>query len=457
MLRPLLSFALALGACVAAPPSAAQPQARRAETAVASADRPKNVVLLIGDGFGPAYATMARVAAGRPLALDAILAGTVSTAATSSEVTDSAAGATAFSCGIKTYNGAIGVDATGAPCLTVLEAAEAAGLATGLVTTTRLTHATPAAFAAHVAGRDEEAEIAVQLLAAGVDVLFGGGLRFFTPEAAYGSRSDGRDLTREALERGYAVATDRAGWDGLQTTPALALLAPDHLAYELDRDETDEPSLAELTRRALDLLSAADDGRERGFFLMLEGGRIDHAGHANDPAAALGDVLAFDAAVAEVLDFARRDTQTLVIATADHETGGLALGRDGVYAWLPAALRAARQSAERMAARVAADEDVASVLRTGAAVDSLAEAEQAAFDAALGSGLPLGRVFAEVVSRRAGVGWTSGGHTAVDVNLYSFGPGAERFRTQMPNDALGRALFEALGLEGGAWEAARGQ
>jgi alkaline phosphatase len=329
----------------------------------------------------------------------------------------------------------------------VLEAAEARGLATGLVTTTRITHATPASFAAHVAGRDEESAIAAQMIGGGVDVLFGGGLRFFQPEAAGGSRTDGRELTREAAARGYAVATDRAGWDGLGSTPALALLAPDHLAYELDRDETDEPSLAEMTRRALDLLAASDGGRAQGFFLMVEGGKIDHAGHGNDAAAALHDVLAYDEAVAAALAWARVDGQTLVVGVSDHETGGLSLGSDGVYDWRPEVLLAATQSTERMAARVAADEDVPSVLRTGAGLDSLTADELAFFDRAGQAGQPLSVRFAEIVARRAHVGWTTGGHTAVDINLYSFGPGAEAFRAQLANDAVGRALFEALGLE----------
>src|SRR5690606_19652623 len=203
--------------------------------------RPKNVVLMIADGFGPAAATLARVAGGAPLALDALLGGSVSTKSTDSEVTDSAAGATAYACGLKTYNGAIAVDAEGRPCRTLLEVAEARGLATGLVATSRVTHATPASFGAHVLDRGEEASIAAQLVGSGVDVLFGGGRAFLVPAPA-GRREDGRVLLAELGALGYAVATDRAGYDGLTAAPA-ALLAPSHLAYEIDRDETDEPSL----------------------------------------------------------------------------------------------------------------------------------------------------------------------------------------------------------------------
>jgi alkaline phosphatase len=405
-------------------------------------ERPKNLILMIADGFGPASATLAREVADRPLALDAILGGSVGTEATDSEVTDSASGATAFACGIKTYNGAIGVDTAGRPCRTLLEAAEARGMATGLVATSRITHATPASFAAHVPSRDLEAEIAAQMTASGADVLFGGGLGFFLPTPA-GRREDGRDLLVELTDRGYFVAADREGYDGLSLTPAAAFLADDQMAYELDRDETDEPSLAEMTRKALDLLSQSEEGRDEGFFLMVEGSRIDHAGHGNDPAAHYHDVLAYDAAVAAALDFARRDGRTLVVSVADHETGGLTLGRDGVYAWDPAPLRAVTASAERMAARIAAGEDTLAVAREGLGVDSLT-AEEAAELRRAGE---LARLaLAGIASRRAGVGWTTLGHTGVDVLLYRYGPGSGWLTGHLENDAVGRVLFELLGF-----------
>ena len=220
----------------------------------AAQERPRNVVLFIGDGFGPAFATMARQATGRPLALDGILAGSIGTASSTSEVTDSAAGATAYACALRTFDSAIAMDDARQPCRTILEAAEARGMATGLVATSRITHATPASFAAHVPDRDMEAEIAARMVKLGIEVLFGGGARFFTPEAIGGSRTDPHDLIEQARRAGVHVATSRAEYDALAAVPALALLADDHLAYELDRDETDEPSLAEMTRKALDLL-----------------------------------------------------------------------------------------------------------------------------------------------------------------------------------------------------------
>ena len=395
---------------------------------------------------------MARAAKGSPLALDAAQTGSVETSASDSRVTDSAASATAYASGIKTYNGAIGMDAEQRPVPTLLEAAERAGLATGLVATSRLTHATPAAFAAHAATRAAEAEIAAQMLGQDIEVLLGGGTRFFQAEG--GSRTDGRNLLDEARAAGVRVATDRAGYDALAEAPAdqplLAVLAPDHLAYELDRKATDQPSLDEMTALALERLQHNEDG----FFLMVEGSRIDHAGHGNDAAGVLHDALAFDRAAAVALAFAREHPGTLVVATADHETGGLTLGRDGVYDWKPEVLLAQTATMETLAPQVAAGTDAEQVLKSAGALatdDSLRADERAALaDVMEGTslyGMRLGNVLGRVVAERARVGWTTSGHTAVDVPLFAFGAGADAFQGNLPNDELGRRLAAALGLD----------
>ncbi|MEO1727008.1 MAG: alkaline phosphatase, partial [Bacteroidota bacterium] len=188
---------------------------------------PRNLIVLIPDGFGPTSQTMAREylheIEGRELVLDRILSGAVRTYASDSRVTDSAASATAYASGVKTYNGAIGLDATRAPVATILEAAEARGMATGLVATSRITHATPAAFAAHVPQRGMELDIAAQMLDQGIEVILGGGRPFFLPTDTNtdyaGRRDDGRDLVEEARERGYAVALDRAGFNAFSAIP----------------------------------------------------------------------------------------------------------------------------------------------------------------------------------------------------------------------------------------------
>ena len=407
-------------------------------------DGPRNVILMIADGFGPASATLGAGAKGAPLAFDSLLVGGVETSATDSRVTDSAASATAYACGIKTYNGAIGMTTDQRPCRTVLEAADARGMATGLVATSRITHATPASFVAHVPQRAQEAEIAEQMVASGLDVLFGGGRTYFT-----GSADGDRPLTDDLEAGGWSVALDGAAFDGLEAAPAAALLADGHLAYEVDRGETDQPSLAAMTARALDLLAGSPQGRANGFFVMVEGSRIDHAGHGNDPVGHLGDILAYDRAVEVALEWAARDGNTLVVSTADHETGGMTLGRDGLYAWDPAPVMAATASYEAIGTALAAGADPVETVRVGLGLDALEDGAAEALRRAVTArdrGLVV-EVLNALVSEPAGIGWTTGGHTAVDVGLYAFGPGADLFLGRMVNADVGRALFAALGLE----------
>lgn len=395
---------------------------------------------MIADGFGPASVTMGRMARGSALAFDSVLVGTSETSATDSRVTDSAAGATALSCGIKTYNGAIGVDAQGVPCRTVLEAAEARGMATGVVATSRVTHATPAAYAAHVPQRAQEAEIASQMITVGMEVMFGGGRRFFD------ARDDDRNLVTELRAAGANVALDRSGFDGLGATPAVALLAANHLDYEIDRDAAEQPSLAEMTRKALALLAQDENARRNGFFLMIEGSRIDHAAHGNDAAGHLGDILAYDDAVKEALAFAASSGNTLVVSTADHETGGMTLGRDGVYAWDPAPLLAATMSTERLGSVLDGGADPLQTIRSAVGGEPLSDEEVAKVASAGGERAALVLAYRSISDQRSRIGWTTGGHTAVDVNLYAFGPGSHLFVGAMSNDTVGRAVFAALGL-----------
>ncbi|MEM6782685.1 MAG: alkaline phosphatase [Bacteroidota bacterium] len=428
---------------------------------------PRNLIVLIPDGFGPTSQTMAREylqeVEGRALVLDRILSGAVRTYASDSRVTDSAASATAYASGVKTYNGAVGLDSTRALVGTILEAAELRGMATGLVATSRITHATPAAFAAHVPQRGMEAEIAAQMMDQGIEVILGGGRPLFLPsdnDTGYaGRRDDGRDLLAEARERGYAVALDRAGFDAFSAEPVgsddtappvLGLFDDSHLAYEIDRDPESQPSLAEMTAFALAHLSTDPDG----FFLMVEGSRIDHAGHGNDPVGHLHDIIAFDDAVAEALAFAEQDGTTLIVVMADHETGGLSLGRNingrGIYDWRPDVLARASRSVEGMLELMDEGSAPDSLVEAYGGVDDLTDDERTALHEAVGvvrGPRTLFNVMATLISERALIGWTTSGHTAVAVNLHSYGPHAERFVGVMDNDAIGRTLADVMGFD----------
>ena len=307
------------------------------------------MIFMVSDGMGPTSLSLTRTfrqtESGLPiedvLVMDQHLIGSSRTRSTSSLITDSAAGATAFSCGMKSYNGAISVLPDHSPCGTVLEAAKKAGYMTGLVVTTRITDATPACFAAHVNQRSEEDRIAEQMvgdypLGRVVDLMLGGGRCHFLPNTTQGScRADDKDVTKLAEDKGFSYVDDRKSFDGLNLgsavkLPLLGLFAPTDIPYEVDRRQLNDvfPSLDEMAQTALRALSDATKDNDKGFFLMIEGSRIDHAGHGNDPVAQVHEVLAYDKAFASVLDFLDKDsTQGVLVGTSDHETGGLATAR----------------------------------------------------------------------------------------------------------------------------------
>ena len=409
-------------------------------------ERPRNIIMMIADGAGPASFTMARdylrsQRGEQELPLDSVLVGSVRTYSTDHYVTDSAAGATAYSAGVKTYNGAIAVNVEKEPVATLLEAAEESGMATGLVATSRITHATPASYAAHVPDRWQENEIASQMMEQGIDVIFGGGRRHFLPASAGGRREDGRNLIADAQASGYEVLKSKQALGAALETPVLGLFSPSHMSYEIDRVE--EPSLTAMTKTALDLLSEEPEG----FFLMVEGSRIDHAGHGNDPAAHLHDVLSYLDAVQAALRFARREGETLVVSVSDHETGGLSLGRDGVYDWRPDTLARVGASLEVMVDQVISGEAAPEqVLREHAGIERLTDAEQKRIEEAGRKAGQLKPVLSDLTSRRSLLGWTTTGHTGVDVNLYAWGPGAARFRGHHDNTYVGRMLADLMNV-----------
>jgi alkaline phosphatase len=273
------------------------------------------------------------------LILDQNFIGSSRTRSSSSLVTDSAAGATAFSCGKKSYNGAISILPDHTPCGTVLEAAKRAGYMTGLVVTTSITDATPACFASHANIRSEEDLIAQQEIGYSsplgrvLDLMLGGGRCHFLPNTTKGScRGDDFDVTKVAQEQfGWTYIDNRQEFDNFQhgaaKLPLMGLFADYNFPFEIDRRNMNNvyPSLDEMTRVALKSLEAATEGSDKGFFLMIEGSRIDHAGHGNDPAAQVHEVLAYDKTVASVLEFLdRSEVEGTFVSTSDHETGGLA-------------------------------------------------------------------------------------------------------------------------------------
>ena len=279
----------------------------------------KNIIFCIGDGMGLGQVFFTRI---HDVGVDGKLnmeqmpvTGIIRTHSANALVTDSAAAATAMSSGIKTNNGMLGMNAEKNEYQTILQAAKEQGLMTGLVATSAITHATPAAFASHVESRGMQNQIAEQLLANKVNVLLGGGRAFFLPKTNPNSkRTDEKDLLLEAEKSGYTY---------IETAEELALAKGEYLLglFQVDAltTKSPEPTLAELTDKAIEILSVD----KQGFFLMVEGSQIDWACHANDIEKNIRQTRLFDEAVKQAIDFAIEDKHTLVLVTADHETGGL--------------------------------------------------------------------------------------------------------------------------------------
>lgn len=436
----------------------------------------RSVVFMVSDGMGPASLALTRsyqqhvkgLPWNKQLVLDQHLIGTSRTRSSSSLVTDSAAGATAFSCGKKSYNGAISVLPDGSPCGTVLEAAKLAGYMTGLVVTTRITDATPACFSAHVNLRSEDDRIAEQQigdypLGRMVDLMLGGGRCHFLSNSTEGScRSDGRDLVTEAQEKyGFSYIDSRKQFDGLDKgnsikLPLLGLFAPTDIPFDIDRNNKDYPSLDEMAEAALNALEAATKDSDKGFFLMVEGSRIDHAGHFNDPAAQVHEVLAYDKTFARISKWVEKHNAVLV-STSDHETGGLALARQlhetyPEYLWYPQVLGNSSHSTEHLSSLYQKFEGSKkeerefirkTLLKDGLGIEDASDDEIEKLIAHKDwSVWPL----SDMISRRAQIGWSTHGHSGVDVNIYGT-KGSERLHGNHENTEVGEFLAAYLDLD----------
>jgi alkaline phosphatase len=270
---------------------------------------PHNIIFFVGDGMGPAHVTLLRSQRGDQFNIGRMrLAALHSTASSDHAVTDSAAAATAFSCGVKTKSGALGVDAAGARQTTVLETAETLGMATGVVTTTAFFDATPAAFLAHVKQRTERPEIVAQMLHSGAEVIAGAGLEVFGKELPA--------IDTLAKEAGYSLVRSKSELAADKGPKTLVVLP----TQPRDLDQPDLP-LPDLTRWAIDRLKGDPDG----FFLVVEHEGSDSSSHQNNSNDVAASLASLDKAVGIALDFAAADGRTLVIVTGDHETGGLRL------------------------------------------------------------------------------------------------------------------------------------
>lgn len=279
----------------------------------------KNVILMIGDGMGLTQISAGLYSNNNKLNLEQFTdIGLHKSYASNNLITDSAAGATAFASGEKTYNGAIGVDPDTNRLITILEEAEALGMPTGLVATSTIVHATPASFISHVKSRQMYEEIAAQFLDTEVDYFVGGGKKYFDRR-----ENDDRNILKELEDKGYQVSHFiEKDFNKIQINPnknfAYLTSDSDPLKVSQGRDYLEEAST-----RGVDFLDQRS--QEKGFFMMIEGSQIDWGGHANDSDYIISEMIEFDRTIGAILDFAKKDGETLIIVTADHETGGYAI------------------------------------------------------------------------------------------------------------------------------------
>lgn len=470
--------------------------------------RAKNVILFIGDGLGAGQMALgiryARMVEGRELNMEQLMkdgnTGYALASAYRSQVTDSAAAASQLATGVKARNETLSVSPSGYRTETILEWAEGRGLATGLVTNMRLSHATPAAFAAHAISRYEPEHVILDqvLFEHDVDVLLGGGARALVPGGRRVSeflpdvpaeldgdsrRLDDLDRISEAKEKGYTIVSDRhaLAQASRNAKKLLGLFAASHVPYVVDTRTMgldSVPSLKDSTLAALEVLARSD----AGFFLMVEGGRIDYGGHDNDAGAMLNEILDFDAALGAGMAFQRVHPETLVIVTADHGTGGFTFtygDMDGQpeSQVLPSGLsyhpdhrypgrrhlellRNQSASFEYMLTKAAgsAEQLIETVREHTSLSMTMEEAREALVrdsegnawvedfrhfygDVESNPACLLGRALA----RHTFVVWSTGGHTTEPVLTFGRGPGAEGLRGIYENTHVHDVMKDALG------------
>ncbi|MDG5767641.1 alkaline phosphatase [Balneolales bacterium ANBcel1] len=333
---------------------------------------PKNIILLIGDGMSYPQVAAAWYEFGGLNMTGMPYTGSAFTHSLNNRVTDSAAAGTALSTGYKTNSGMVAQLPDGTPLETIAQYASSLGKSTAIMASVRVTHATPAVFGVHHPDRGEEFDIAEKFVDSGIDMLLGAGWNYFLPEGEGGEREDGRNLIAEMEEKGYVYIDDEENIDQIAGNDrVIAFLRGANLQRYPQRGD----QMNRLTVAALEQLSQNPEG----FFIMIEGAMIDWGGHANDAEYVLQETKDFDNVVGDALEFAKNDGNTLVIVTADHETGGMTLN----------------------------------------------------------SGSEGGHEY----------GWTTGGHTALPVPVYTYGPSAEKFTGTYHITDVARKMFSLWGKE----------
>lgn len=408
--------------------------------------KPKNIIMVIADGMGPAFVSAYRFYNDNPdtahietTIFDDILVGSARTYPhpQSGLITDSAASATALAAGVKSYNMAIGVDVNKQPVETVLHRAHKLGKNTGIAVTSHIAHATPASYLVANESRHNYPAIADSMYDDRIngehlaDIMLGAGWGYFI-------RKD-RNLVEAFKSDGYQYIDSYAGLATLdKSKPALGLFGDNSVPWALD--DSDPYRLSTMTQAAVPFLES-----EEGFFLLVEASMVDWAGHANDIASAMAEMHDLAQTMEYLYQYVQENPDTLVVLTADHSTGGLSIGADGVYKWEPSYLHNMKVSTQKMATDILSEEDRVAYVEDAFGF-TLTDDEKASLDQITADmkERPRAEVLKKIVDDRTNTGWTTSGHTGLDVQVFAFGPGAKVFEGNQNNTQIAHKIFALL-------------
>ena len=419
--------------------------------------QPKYIFYFIGDGMGPSHVLATELylgelqgVIGRPQKLVFTQfpeSAFVTTFSASNGVTDSAASGTALSTGSKTSNGRIGKDAEGNDVYSVARTAKNCGMAVGVATTVCINHATPSAFYAHNVDRNNYNEIAQWMLDADYDFYAGGDAKCTAEQRS--------NLYGRAEKQGYTIAR---GYDDYKSKAKKAekmMLYQKNVAeevpYAIDRD-ADDLTLAQITKAGIDFLSKK--GKKDGFFMMVEGGKIDYASHRDDAATMIHEVLDFNAAIAEAYEFYKKHKdETLIIVTADHETGGIVLGYTGEYKLNLKVLESQKVSVDNLVAMLESLNEttwgeVTRMVKENVGVeprDKHNAEESVKMTNELATRIAYDAIYD--LDRKALISWASGNHSGTFVPLFAIGEGADEFNGVIDNTDIPLTIMELLGID----------
>ena len=395
----------------------------------------KNVIMLIADGMTTEAIALARHTKGHNLAMDEISVGSVITSWANGPITDSAPGGTVYATGEKTNNKYIGTSVNDTPMASILEGAESVGKATGIVVTSEITHATPGDFTAHTNNRKYYNQILQQQINQDMEVVLGGGFNkpsgFSVEVSTDEFESYYEEQVNNIKEEGFDFITIK---DELKTYNGNKLwgsFSDADLKYDFDRQSDNDnvqPSLAEMTNKAIEVLNKDEDG----FFLMVEGSKVDWAAHANNTVGIVSDILAFDEAVKAAVEFAKVDGNTVVVVTTDHGNSGITIGSSyynkniesydkATYANTTDLLKNATITEEifNQMASGKSDEEIKSLAEKYYSIN-LTDEELSIVKGEQGEGRQVG--IREIIARRVGIGYTTGGHTGDQIYLGVYSP-----------------------------------